>query len=424
MEAETCKKELTIEIPLDVLQRESETITANYARVARIPGFRPGRAPASLVRTRFREDIKSEVVQALLPKFFENLVKDQQLSVVGQPHFEDLKFEDDKPLTVKATFEVYPAFELKDYKGLEAEEDAATVTDADVDQALEKIRERAATFEAVPDRPAQDGDYLDVSYHGRDVKDSESRAVEAREAMVHLGGKGTVAAFTENLLGSKAGETREFTADYPDDYPQKSMAGKSYKYRVEVRSIKKKVLPEKDDGLAKSISDFSTLEELRNKIREDLKESRQHRAEAETKQKLMEKLLATHEFPVPEALVETQLDHKLESTVSQLLSQGIDPRTVEVDWKKIREDTRPAATNDVRGSLILGKIAEAEKIEVTTEEVDEIIREMAHERRETPAALKKRLTRDGMLTRIESSRRNQKALDSVYRSAKIIRKSE
>lgn len=424
MEAETCKKELVIEIPVDVVRREADTVTAQYTKMARIPGFRPGRAPASLIRNRFRDDIKSEVVQTLLPKFFETLVKDQKLSVVGQPHFDDLKFEDDKPLTVKATFEVYPSFELKEYKGLEAGEDAATVADADIDQTLDKLRERAAAFEAVPDRPAQDDDYLDVSYHGRDVKDPESRPVEAREAMVHLGGKGTVAGFTENLRGTAPGEVREFNVTYPDDYPQKGMAGKTYHYRVEVRSIKKKVVPAADDDLAKTISEFSTLDELRNKIREDLKEGRQHRVEAETKQKLMEKLLAAHDFPVPQALVETQVDHKLENTLSQLLSQGIDPRTIDIDWKKIREDSRPDATREVQGSLILEKIAEAEKIEVTAEEVDEIIREMAQERRETPAALKTRLTRDGMLARIESSRRNQKALDLIYRSAKITRKIE
>ncbi|HEV2232205.1 MAG TPA: trigger factor [Terriglobia bacterium] len=424
MEAETCKKELVIEIPVDVVRREADTVTAQYTKMARIPGFRPGRAPASLIRNRFRDDIKSEVVQTLLPKFFETLVKDQKLSVVGQPHFDDLKFEDDKPLTVKATFEVYPSFDLKEYKGLEAGEDAATVADADIDQTLDKLRERAAAFEAVPDRPAQDDDYLDVSYHGRDVKDPESRPVEAREAMVHLGGKGTVAGFTENLRGTAPGEVREFNVTYPDDYPQKGMAGKTYHYRVEVRSIKKKVVPTADDDLAKTISEFSTLDELRNKIREDLKEGRQHRVEAETKQKLMEKLLAAHDFPVPQALVETQVDHKLENTLSQLLSQGIDPRTIDIDWKKIREDSRPDATREVQGSLILEKIAEAEKIEVTAEEVDEIIREMAQERRETPAALKTRLTRDGMLARIESSRRNQKALDLIYRSAKITRKIE
>ena len=225
-------------------------------------------------------------------------------------------------------------------------------------------------------------------------------------------------------MGSRPGEVREFTIVYPDDFPQKAMAGKSYHYRVEIRSIKKKVIPGVNDDLAKTISDFSTLEELREKIREDLKEDSQQRAEAATRQELMEKLLAAHEFPVPQALVEAQLDHKLENTLTQLLAQGIDPRTIEIDWRKIRDDARSDAMKEVRGSLILQKIADREKIEVAEEEVDEIVREMAKERREAPAALKTRLTRDGILARIQSSRRNQKALDLVFRSAKITRKSE
>jgi trigger factor len=422
VEADTCKKELVIEIPADVVRRQAETVTAQFARVARIPGFRPGHAPSSLIRNRFRDDIKSEVVQALVPKAFEDAVKDQKLSVVGRPQFEDLKFEDDKPLTVKATFEIYPAFELKDYKGLEVEEESPSVTEADIDQALEKLRESAAIFEAAEGREAQDDDYLDVSYSGRDVKEPGKR-IESRDAMVHLGGERTVAGFTENLRGAKSGETREFVVAYPDDYPQKNLAGKSYQYRVEVRSIKKKVLPSLDDELAKSVSELSTLEELRQKIRKDLEQGRQRRTENAAKQKLVEQILAAQPFPVPETLVEAQLDQRLESTLTQLMAQGIDPRGMEVDWRKIREEARPDAEKQVRAALVLEKIADAEKIEVSTEEVDEIIREMTQGRSETPAALKTRLTRDGGLDRLESSRRNQKALDLVYQNAKITRKS-
>lgn len=424
MEAETCKKELVIEIPPDVVRRETESVTAQYRRLARIPGFRRGHAPASLVHTRFRKDIQTEVVQSLLPKFFETAVKDQKLSVVGQPHFEELKFEDDQPLTCKASFEVYPDFELKEYKGLAAEEEPVVVKDEDVEQTLEKLRERAATFEVVQDRAAADDDHLTVSYQGRDPRDSESQPVEAREAVVHLGGEGTVPAFTQNLRGTKTGEVREFEVAYPADYPQKSLAAKTYRYRVEVQAIKRKVLPALDDDLAKTVSEFQRLEELRQKVRKDLQESRAQRAENATKQNLLEQLVKLHEFPVPQALVEGQLDRKLENTLARLLAQGIDPRTIDVDWRKIREESRPDAEKDVRGSLILEKITEAEKIEVSDEEVDNVIREMAGERREAPAALKTRLTRDGALDRIKSSRRNQKALELVYRSAKINRKSE
>lgn len=424
MEAETCKKELVIEIPVDVVRKEAESVTAQYARLARIPGFRPGHAPHTLVWRHFRSDIRNEVVQALLPKFFDTAIKDNKWSVAGRPQFENLKFEDDQPLTVKATFEVLPEFELKEYRGLEVTEEPKPVTDEDVNQALEDLRQHQATFEVVRDRAAADGDYVAVSYRGRDMNSPESQPVEAREAVVHLGGKGTVPAFTENLRGAKPGEVREFEVHYPEDFAHQPLAGKNFSYRAEVQGIKLKAVPPLDDELAKSVSDFSTLDELRVKIREDLREQRKHQAERAAQQALMDQLLKAHEFPVPEVLVETQLTRKLERILAQLISQGIDPRTTQVDWRKIREDSKPEAEKDVRASMILGRIADAEKIEVTEEEVDEIIREMAKEHYETPAALKTRLTRDDELGRIQSTRRNQKALEFVYRSAKITRKTE
>ena len=162
---------------------------------------------------------------------------------------------------------------------------------------------------------------------------------------------------------------------------------------------------------------------MRSKLREDLEKNAERHAEIDSKQKLAEKLLEAHEFPVPEELVEAQLDRKIERTFGQLLQQGIDPRQTQVDWKKVREDGRPDAEKEVRVALIMGRIAEAEKIDVTEEELDDMIREMAEERRITPAELKTRLTRDGKLDTLKSTRRNQKALDFVYRNAKIIRKN-
>jgi trigger factor len=344
--------------------------------------------------------------------------------VVGRPHFDDLKFETDKPLTAKASFEVYPTFELKEYKGLTAEEEPAETKDEDVDQTLERLRERAATFEVVEDRPAADGDFVTVNYEGRDTKDAAAKPVEAKDATVQLGAEGTVAGFNENLRGAKAGETREFNVEYPADYAQKTLAGKTYAYRAEILAIKKKELPALDDELAKTVSEFQTLDELRDRIRKDLQEGREQRARQATMQKLLEELIKLHEFPVPDVLVEERQQRKLETTLTRLVSQGIDPRTIDVDWRKVREESRPDAEKDVRGDLILDKIAEAEKIEVSEAEVDDLIRELAEQRREPPAALKTRLTQEGTLDRLKSSRRNQKALELVYQSAKINRKNE
>lgn len=423
MESENCKRELAIEIPVDVLEKESESVVEQFRRVARIPGFRKGHAPAALVRRHFRDDIRNELVQNLVPKFFETAIKEKKFSVVGRPRFEDLKFKEGQPLTVKARFEVVPQFDLGEYKGLEVEEESRSVTEEEVDNAVEELRQRAATYEDVQDRPAADDDYVMVAYRGRDLNDPAGAPVESKDAVVHLGAKGTVAAFTENLRGARPGEKREFEVSYPEDYPQKPLAGRTLRYAVEVQSIKRKVLPPVDDELAKSVSEAETLAELRMKVRESLEKRRARQVENAAMNKLLEQLERRHSFPVPEILVEAQVDRKLEAIISQLMAQGIDPRSTQVDWQKIREEARPEAEKEVRGSLILDKIADAEKIEVSEEEVDELIREMAAEHREPPAALKTRLTREEGLDRIKSRRRNRKALEFIYRNAKIIGKS-
>ncbi len=424
MESETCKKELVIEIPPDIVKQEAEAVTAQYRRVARIPGFRPGHAPASLIRRRFEEDIRNEVVQTLLPKYFENAIKEQKMSIIGQPHFADLKFEDDSPLTCTAKFEILPEFELKEYKGLEVEEGPAEVTEAEVTQSLEELQQRAATFEPIEDRPAQDGDYVTVNYRGVDGGDPESKPLEASDAMVHLAGEGTLPAFTENLRGAKAGDVREFEVSYPEDYTTQVLAGKKLSYRVEVQAVRKKVIPELDDEFAKSVSEFQSMDELKAKISENLAARKKYESESAAKQGLVDQLVNAHNFPVPDTLVDAQGEARLERFLNQLLSQGVDPRTVGIDWQKLREDGRPEAEKDVRGSLVLEKVAEAESIEVTEEEVDELIRDLAGERHEAPAAVKTRLTDNGELPRIKRRLRNQKALDLIYHSAKIKPKPE
>jgi len=424
VEAPNCKKELLIEIPAEVVRREADTVTAQYARKARIPGFRPGHAPASVVRGRFRDEIRSDVVQALLPKYFEDAVKEQKWSVVGRPRFEDLRFEDDQPLACKATFEIMPEFELQQYKGLEVEEETPQVTEADLDRAVEGIRQQAATFEVISERPAADGDFVTVSHKAYDIKASASRPLEVPEDSIELGGEDIPPEFSEHLRGARPGETLEFDVTYPEDFRQKSLAGKTYRYRVEVQSIKHKVVPAADDELAKSVSEFSTLGELRTKLSNDLTERARHKAEMAAKQELVQQLLRLHEFAVPEIMVEAQLEHKFERTLRGLIAQGIDPRQAQVDWHKVRDESKPDAEKEVRASLLLSKIAEAEGLVVSEEEVDEMIREMAQGAHEPPATLKTRLTRDGELDTLKSTRRNQKAIDFVYRNAKITSKSD
>jgi trigger factor len=418
VEAETCKRELLIEIPVDAVRKEADKVVARYSRSVRVPGFRPGHAPAHIVRQRYREEIKSEVVQLLVPKFFNDAVKERQLSAVSEPEFEDLKFEEGQSLTCKATFEVLPEFELKEYKSIEVKEEPVNVTEVEVDKGLEELRESAATYEVVSDRPAEDGDDVTVSYQGRDLKDPKAEPIEGREIVIHLDAQdgGT---FDEHLRGAKAGDRREFEVSYPEDSPSKRLAGKTISYRVQVHGIKRKVLPGVDDGLARTVSEFSTVEELRGKVRQDVERLQRRNIERTVRQKLVEELLKRHEFPVPESMVKDQLEHRMKSAVAQLVAQGIDPRLAQLDWGKLREKMQPEAEHAVRAAIILERIAGAEKIEVSEEELDERIREIAQQRGEAPAAVKTRLTRDGALAKLQSSCRSQKALDFVYRNAQI-----
>jgi trigger factor len=421
VEAETCKRELVIEIPPDVVQKESESVANEYARKARVPGFRPGHVPRDFILRRFRSAIQEEVAQTLLPRFFRDAVKEQNLPVVGDPRFEPLKFEEDRPLTAKAIFEVYPTIELGSYKGLEVIEDEPSVSDDDVSKAIENLRESATTYEVAEGRSAEEGDLLTVSYEGRDVNSLKNRLVQVKEGTVRLGAEGTLTAFTDNLRGAKAGDIHEFEVAYPADLAQKNIAGKTIKFRVEVLGVKRKVVPVLDDDFAKTVSSESTLEDLRVSLRKQIREARQKEAEAASKRKLLESLMDRQQFPIPEILTDERLNEKLRQMAGQMIDQGVDPRKAQLDWGKLREELRPAAEKDVRGTLILQRIAEAEKIEVSEEEIDDSLRQLAAGGTESPAALKTRLTRNGGLARLQSGRLSQKALDFIYHNAKVVR---
>ena len=419
MPPESCRKELLIEIPLEAVQKEWESVTDQLARSARVPGFRPGRVPRDVVRRRYQQEIQGEVAQNLLPRYVRRTVEEQKLEVVGKPQFEDLKLQENQPITFKVILDVLPAVELKEYKGLEVTQEEPQVTPEDVDSTLNDLRSSAAVYEPVTDRAAAEGDYVSVSYQGWDTALPKSKPREVKNAMVHLGGSGTVQGFNEHLAGARAGDVRDFQVTYKADFPQKWAAGKTIRYRVEVLSIKTKVLPALDDELAKTISEFGTLEELKDQLRKRLQEQKQREAGAQARAGLVDQLVAMHDFPIPEVLLEERMDRKVQNAVRQLISQGIDPTGMGIDWRQMREGMREQAVRDVKAAFILEKIAAAEKLEVTEEELDQLIREMAQSEHEAPASLKTRLTRDGGLDNLRVSRRNQKALDFVYQNAHI-----
>jgi trigger factor len=415
----TCRRELDLEIPAENVQKATEKIARDLAKIARVPGFRPGKAPVTLIRRRFAEDIQGEVLQSLVPDALEHALSENKMVPVTRPHVEDVNFTDNGPLKFRAVFEVLPEFDLGDYKNLEVEVESQDVTDADIDKAIEEIRERSATFVPVEGRPVHDGDFAQIKLMG--IPAGGGEPVRADDVLCHVGAEETLQSFTENLRGASAGDTRNFEARYPGDYPDEKLAGKTFSYTVEVRGIKEKKLPELNDEFAKDVGGegVTNLAELRSKIHAQMEAAREQRTNALAREKILDQIVKRHDFPVPDALVEHQMDTRLERTVRSLAMQGVDPRAVNVDWVSLRNRQRERAVDDVKAELLLDRIATAESIDATDEEVENEVARLAGQNGESATAFRARLTKQGALDRMKSKLRSDKTLDWLRHQARI-----
>jgi trigger factor len=417
----TCRREIELEIPADKVSKAAEKVARDIVRIARIPGFRPGKAPITLVRRRFADDIQGEVVQSLVPEYLEKALDEKKLVPVTRPEVDKVEFKEGEPLKFRAIFEVLPEFELGDYKNLQVQVDEIEAGDAEVEKTIEQMRERSATFVPVEGRPAKDGDSVLIKLNG--VPTDGGDPVEADNILVPLGAEETLASFTENLRGASAGETKKFEARYPDDYPDQKLAGKTYDFTAEVQGVKEKKLPELNDEFVKEVtgekSEVTTLDELRKKIRENLEASKEQQQGSQARDRILEQLVSKHDFPVPEALIEGQMDTRLERMVRSLASQGVDPRGMNVDWKALRGQQRDRSVTDVKAELLLDRIATAEKIDATEEEVEKEIAHLAEHGGESATAMRARLTKQGTLDTMKSKLRSNKTIDWLYSNARI-----
>ena len=341
---------------------------------------------------------------------------------ITQPEVDKVDFTESGPVKFRASFEVLPEFELGQYKDLEVEIDDVKVEDADVDKALEELRDRAATFVPVEGRAIADGDYAQLKLKG--IPAGGGEPLEADSVLCHVGGEETMDAFNEHLRGASAGDHKNFDVTYPADYPDPKLQGKTYTYAVEVLGIKEKKRPELTDEFAKDLGEGQTIEELRAKVRESLEAARTHKLNEQTREKLLSQIVASHEFPVPQALVEHQMDSLLERTVRSLAAQGVDPRAVNVDWVALRSRQKDRATGDVKAELLLDRIATAENIDVTEEDMEKEITALAERSGESATAVRANLTRQGALDRMKSKLRSEKTLDWLCRNSRTRTKTE
>jgi trigger factor len=439
-----CKREVSVEIPADVVAKHQETLVQQYSKQARIPGFRKGKVPASMVRNRFSSEITSDVVEHLVPQYFREAVVKGGYRPVSQPHIYGLEFTPGEPIKFKAAFEVLPEFDLGDYKAIKVEKPDVTVTDEQIDHEIKLLQEKQASFDPVDEeRGAENGEFVQVSFEARpknladdepeaesdeektaeakaaespDQKDAAAQPVQMEEVLVEIGGANTIPEFTKNLAGAKAGEERSFEVSYPEDFYDKRLAGMVFDYKVKVNAIKKKALPELNDEFAKELSpDFQNLGDLKQRFRENMEHELKHKTEHEAKDKLIEELLAKHDFPVPRSMVEHQIDLRLERGLRALAAQGMKTEDMRrMDFGRLRAGQEEFAIKEVKSSVLLAKIAIKENIQVSDEELNNEIEAMAAQMQQPVEEVRKRLTEDNAVERLRDRMRSEKALNLLY----------
>lgn len=419
---EQCRKELRLEIPAAMVREETDKIATDLARNINVPGFRRGHVPKSVVKTRFRKELRDEMLSHLLPHSFNNAVQEKKLSIVGEPKVEDLKFGDDESIDVTFSVEVAPDFTLSNYKGIALIRREYKIGDNEVDKAIEHLRDGQAELVPVEDRPSKSGDIVTVNLSGVIEANDEHPAEEIKQddVSVELGAPGVLKEFGDALTGVRAGDKNEFSVTYPADHKPEKYAGRRVDYSAEVTAVRVKELPEVDDEFARSINeDFKTADELRADVRTKLEQQAVQRTDAEFRTSVIEQLVDRNRFDVPEFVVERQIDLRMRSLFREMTGRGMDPRTLNLDWESFRDGQRERSEREVRGSYILDRIAEIEGIEVGDEELSREINQIAEGLGQTEEVLRARLTKEGRLDSITEQVRHRKALDLVIASAEI-----
>ena len=411
-----CTRDLVLDIPADEVSKAYRTVAANYRKYAKIPGFRAGKVPESVVRRRFATEIRKDVIDSLLPERFNKAVADLGVRPVGQPQVTELTVEDGQPLHVKAVFEYLVAFSMEGYQQVTVPKPSVAITEEEFQHELGHLRDSRATIEPVEeDRPLKDGDWAQISYKGVIDGEAEAAPILGEDTLVEIGGKDTVAAFTEALRGAKPGQELKAEVVYPAQYEEGKLAGKTVAYEVEVKAIKKRILPELNDEFAKELGGYESLADLEARIREHLESRKKRSVEAETKDKLFAALTEKYTFPVPESLVQDQIDQRLDRGLRALAAQGMNPEQMrKLDFVRLRAAQRDGATAEVKTMVLLDRIAQEENITVSDEEMERELQLAAIQSREPLDTLKARLTEDGGLARIREQLRREKTASVMY----------
>ena len=417
-----CTRQVNVEVPADEVSKAFASVVKQFRRMARIPGFRAGKVPESVIRRKFADQIQQDVLEQILPPHFRAEIEKQGVQPVSQPQITSMHLADGEPMHFQAAFEVLPAIDITGYEQVKVDRPDTVVDDAEFESELAHLRDSHAIMEPVEeDRPLVDGDFAQIRFtglvHSGDgtADASAAKPIEGDDATVEIGGPNTVEAFTDALRGAKVGQQMQFEVSYPQDFTEKRLAGNSVAYDVEVKGIRKKILPELDDAFAKQMGEYETIDQFKEKLREHMANDKRRRLESEAKDKLVGSFVERYQFPVPESLLQQQIDARLDRGLRALAAQGMTTEQMRnLDFTRLRTAQRESAMNELRGSLILDRIAAVENIEVADEEMESQLQLLAYQAREPIEVLRKRLTEDGGLTRIREQLRREKTVNQLF----------
>lgn len=421
-------KEIAVEVPADEVSKAYKTVTKRYQKLARIPGFRAGKVPESLVRSKFSKELRQEVLESLVSERFRKAIDEQKLRPISEPQLLDLQLHDGEPLKFKAAFEIAPEFGVEGYDSVKVERPDVTLTEEEYEAELSRVLDSHATVEPVEeDRPLVDGDWAEIQFKG-EVKDlaqtvteegvenaNKSEPITGEDVLVEVGGKNTLPAFTEALRGAKPGQEMNFEATYPAEFGEPRLAGQTVSYDVTVKSIKKKNYPERDDEFAKQLGNYESWSDFETKLREMAQDRKKSVLESQARDRMLDELVKKFQFPVPESFVQQQIDARLDRGLRALAQQGMAPEEMRrLDFARLREAQRDQALNEVKVSMILDKIGESEQIAVSEEDLDRELLMLSLQSREPLEGLRERLAKDGSLDRIREQMRREKTASVLY----------
>lgn len=433
-------REITVEVPADEVSKAFRAVIKRYQKRARIPGFRAGKVPESFIKSRFAREVGREVLESLVGEWFKQAIDAQGLVPISQPQMEDMHLRDCEPLTFRAVFEVMPEIDITGYDSVRIERPDATLTAEEFQAELDRVLESHAVIEPVEeeDRALTDGDWAEIEFKGqvlsKQIKDLaqtvteeglqdasspvepiDGEDIQGEGVLVEIGGKNTLPAFNEALRGAGPGQEMSFEVEYAADFGEHKLAGQTIAYSVTVKAIKRKTFPERNDEFAQQLGAFETWDEFESKLREMASDRKSTRLENVAKDRMIGDWIARFQFPVPESFVQQQIDARLDRGLRALAQQGMSTDEMRrLDFGRLRAAQRDLAVNEVKASLLLERIAKAENVEISEDELNNELLTFSIQSREPYEALVKRLTEEGGINRIRDQVKREKTGSVLY----------